>query len=77
MRLKLCREWLGAFCFDDVFSQLLAEDLVGNVVEHIRMQRIKNGNDVSFEHREEMLSKLTFYLDLLEFRYVTALLCWV
>lgn len=50
------------------FSQLLADDLVGNVIEHIRMQRIKNGNDVSFEHREEMLSKLTFYLDLLEFR---------
>ncbi|KAL8433568.1 hypothetical protein ACSSS7_003787 [Eimeria intestinalis] len=49
-------------------TQLLAEDLVGNVIEHIRMQRIKNGNDVSFEHREEMLSKLTFYLDLLEFR---------
>ncbi|OEH75123.1 C2 domain-containing protein [Cyclospora cayetanensis] len=49
-------------------SQLLADDLVGNVVEHIRMQRIKNGNDVSFEHRDDMLSKLILYLDLLEFR---------
>ncbi|KAL8453464.1 hypothetical protein Emag_001837 [Eimeria magna] len=52
----------------DKKCQLLADDLVGNVIEHIRMQRMKNGNDVSFEHREEMLSKLTFYLDLLEFR---------
>ncbi|KAL8434524.1 hypothetical protein Efla_000040 [Eimeria flavescens] len=52
----------------DKKCHLLADDLVGNVIEHIRMQRLKNGNDVSFEHREEMLSKLTFYLDLLEFR---------
>lgn len=68
--LHLSCQWLGAFSLGDVSSQLLAEDLVGNVVEHIRMQRIKNGNDVSFEHREEMLSKLTFYLDLLEFRWI-------
>lgn len=33
------------------------------------MQRLKNGRDVTFDHREEMQTKLAFYIDLLEYRW--------
>lgn len=51
-----------------VYSQLLSEDLASSVLEHIRLHRMRKGLEVFFEHREEMLLRLTFYLDLLEYR---------
>ncbi|PHJ25782.1 c2 domain-containing [Cystoisospora suis] len=52
----------------DKKCQLLSEDLASSVLEHIRLHRMRKGLEVFFEHREEMLMRLTFYLDLLEYR---------
>ncbi|KFG56477.1 Sma protein [Toxoplasma gondii FOU] len=52
----------------DKKCQLLAEDLASSVLEHIRLHRMKKGLEVFFEHREDLLFRLTFYLDLLEYR---------
>ncbi|PFH33589.1 Sma protein [Besnoitia besnoiti] len=52
----------------DKKCQVLAEDLASSVLEHIRLHRMKKGLEVFFEHREELLFRLTFYLDLLEYR---------